>query len=351
MFSFAMIPMVFPTLIMFFAAMNPTWECVPGNVICTSNATFPADNHTRCSMPRGAWRYTEPDTFSIVTQFDLSCSRQWMIYLTTSIFFFGWLVGSMVTGWAADMYGRKTILYPCLAMVIFFGFLSAFATNIWFFVVCRFLTGFIYPGTTVQMSIILSELVGQKYRPVLVFVYWGFFSIGLIVLGLKSYLIRNWRTLFIICTLPYTIILGFYFFTPESIRWLLSRGDKKKAMRILRGIAKFNKRELSGDFDLSHEKGTDHCKPNPTDLFKPRSRALTSLIQGKPITLTLNQKYILSFNYSDSREAKKMVQFSMKIFGQFEKLLIREMQYNLFRFFVCKIGQKKPLKDIHREGR
>ena len=92
MFCFALTPMTFHTLIMYFAALNPAWECVPGDSICTTNGTFLADNNARCSMPRESWRYTQPETYSIVTQFDLYCSREWAIHLTTSIFFVGWTV-------------------------------------------------------------------------------------------------------------------------------------------------------------------------------------------------------------------------------------------------------------------
>ena len=281
MFAFALIPMTSHTLIMYFAALNPPWECTPGDSMCTRNGTFSSDDNTRCSMPRDSWRYTQPTSFSVVTEFDLSCSRQWFIYLTTSIFFFGWLIGSVFIGWAADLFGRKTILYPCLALVTIIAFASSFATNIWFFVVGRLFTGIFYAGTTVQMFIILVELVGPKYRAAAGIGYWGFFSAGLFVMGLKAYFIPNWKTLYIASTIPYIIIIVFCFFTPESMRWLQSRGRDEEALEIFKRIAKFNKKELPEDIQLSKHNTANDVKSNPMDLFRPRATAVSTLIQGK----------------------------------------------------------------------
>ena len=63
------------------------------------------------------------------------------------------------------------------------------------------------------------------------------------------------------------------------MRWLHARGEIDKAMAILRRIAKFNKREIPEDVTLT--KPEAYQKPNPIDVFRPQSRAVSSLIQGK----------------------------------------------------------------------
>ena len=126
----------------------------------------------------------------------------------------------------------------------------------------------------------IAELVGQKYRPGAGIGLWAFFTAGLMILGLKSYLIPDWKTLYIVCSMPYMIILSFWFFTPESMRWLHARGETSKAMDILKRIAKFNKKEIPEDVTLSPAVLVGHKKPSPVDVFRPRSRAVSSLIQG-----------------------------------------------------------------------
>lgn len=191
LFCFLIVPRTFQILIMYFAAMNPTWKCVSNSSICLLNGTFSSDDDTRCSMPRSEWEFTEPKEFSIVTQFDIYCDSEWQIYMTTSILFIGWTIGAIVIGWVADNYGRTKILYPCLMTTLLVGLLSAFMPEIYSFVVCRFVIGFFAPGAGVQMFILISEFVGYKYRPMAGILLWFFFTIGLCLLGLKAYFIRQ----------------------------------------------------------------------------------------------------------------------------------------------------------------
>ena len=59
------------------------------------------------------------------------------------------------------------------------------------------------------MFVMASEFVGEKYRPLCGILLWAFFAVALIMLGVKAYLIRQWKTLFIVCTAPYIFTLAF----------------------------------------------------------------------------------------------------------------------------------------------
>ena len=231
-------------------------------------------------MARASWEYTQPDDYSIVTQFDIYCSQEWMIHLTTSIMFIGWIPGAIFLGWLGDNYGRKIVLFPSMAVVIIVGFLSAFSPNISVFIVSRFIVGFFIPGTAVQMFVLISEMVGQKYRPAAGISIWLFFTIGLCIMGLKAYLVPHWRTLYIICHAPYIFVLLFWWHVPESVRWMHARGDVDKAMSTCKKIAKFNKKEIPGHVTLAPPTSDDVEKSSPMDLFRTRKRAMMTLIQG-----------------------------------------------------------------------
>ena len=54
--------MIFPqnyqVLIMYFAALTPTWRCI-ANTSCPFNGTLSSDNTAGCTLARNEWEYTE----------------------------------------------------------------------------------------------------------------------------------------------------------------------------------------------------------------------------------------------------------------------------------------------------
>ena len=278
-FCIMIIPQTLQVLIMYFAALSPPWKCVANSTICLFNTTLKNDDTSRCRMPRSEWEYTEPKEYSIVTQFDINCSKEWQVHLTTSIFFIGWGIGAIVLGWVADNYGRKIVLFPSTAILIIVGFINAFIPNVSLFIICRLIAGFFTPGTSVQMFILISELVGEKHRPFAGIILWLFFTLSLCILGLKAYLIRQWKLLFIVCTAPYLIVLIFYKFVPESVRWLRLQGKTERMMNIFERIAKWNKKTIPTDVSIEPVAGNSH-KSSPKELFQTRKTAVSTCIQG-----------------------------------------------------------------------
>ena len=52
-------------------------------------------------------------------------------------------------------------------------------------------------------------------------------AFGCALLGLKAYLLQNWVYLSVVCSAPFLPMLCFYFFVPESIRFLRVKGGSK----------------------------------------------------------------------------------------------------------------------------
>lgn len=94
-------------------------------------------------------------------------------------------------------------------MVIVIGFVGVFSPNFWLFLTTRIIVGFFTPGTGVLMFVMASEFVGDKYRPLSGIILWAAFTLALVLLGVKAYFIRQWKTLFIVCTAPYIFVLSF----------------------------------------------------------------------------------------------------------------------------------------------
>ena len=176
---------------MYFAALSPTWQCAANSTSCLSNATFASGDRSRCAMKREDWVYTQPHDFSVATQYDLVCSNEWIISLTSAIFFIGWIFGSIVLGWIADRFGRKTVYFPCAAVMIVSGFISAFSPSIVIFLIFRFISGFTKPGTSLQAYILISEIVDGSHRALAGMLIWAAFTFAVCIVGVKAYFIRE----------------------------------------------------------------------------------------------------------------------------------------------------------------
>lgn len=244
-------PPTFPSLIMYFAALTPSWRCAANSTVCNSTQIFPDDDLRRCDMQRHDWEYTEAKGFSVVTQFDVGCSDHWLVYLTTSVYFVGMAFGSILMGWLGDKFGRKRVLFPSMFLLCFVGSISVFVPNIEWFLVTRFLVGVFRSGTSVFMILIASELTGSKYRPVAGSTLRMILPIANCILGVQAYYIQGWKLLFVVCAAPYIITVCFYKLIPESMRWLRLNGRQDKVIEIFQKIAKYNKKVIPPNLKLA----------------------------------------------------------------------------------------------------
>ena len=146
----------------------------------------------------------------MVFQFDLVCSRGFLAWLANAILFFGWAVGAIILGLVADKYGRKSVLFPSVLVVLLVTFAMAFAKVFWVVAFCRFIVGFFEAGCFLSMFVLATELVGPEKRALAGTMVWFYFTAALIILGLKAYFVRNWRTLLILSSAPWIFTLAFW---------------------------------------------------------------------------------------------------------------------------------------------
>ncbi|XP_051732678.1 solute carrier family 22 member 4 isoform X3 [Ctenopharyngodon idella] len=198
------------------------------------------------SIPREAcmdgWEYDKGTYIStIVTEWDLVCSDDWRVPLTTSLFFCGVLTGSMISGPISDRFGRKIVLFITMMIQTVFTLIQCFSPSWLIFCLLFFIAGMgqisNYLAAFALGMEILSPSIRNLYSTLGVCL---FFSIGYMMLPLTAYFLRDWRTLLLVLTIPGFFCIALWWFIPESPRWLLSQGRVDEAEAILRKAAKMN---------------------------------------------------------------------------------------------------------------
>nr|KAF6448788.1 hypothetical protein HJG63_017732 [Rousettus aegyptiacus] len=134
-------------------------------------------------------------------QWNLVCEEDWKMPLTSSLFFVGVLLGSFVSGQLSDRFGRKSILFPTMAVQTGFSFSQIFSINWEMFTVLFVIVGMGQISNYVVSFILGTEILGKSVR--IIFSTLGvciFFAVGYMLLPLFAYFIRDWRMLLLALT-------------------------------------------------------------------------------------------------------------------------------------------------------
>ncbi|XP_067097482.1 solute carrier family 22 member 2-like isoform X2 [Osmerus mordax] len=228
---------------------------------------------------RNGWEYDYDGRESFVTEFDLVCGQAWLVDMYQATLNIGFLVGSIAIGYLADRFGRKVSFLMSNLLNGIAGILVAVAPNYASLLVFRTLYGFGVKGGWVAGYVLITEIVGVEYRRTVGVIYQMFFSVGILILPLLAYYIKDWRWLQVVITVPYIVFLAYYW-------WLLSQGKARKAVEITEAIAKENNKTLSKNIETMRDDNAHSSTASFMDLIRtPRMRKHT---------------FILSFNWFTS---------------------------------------------------
>ena len=162
--------------------------------------------------------------------------RQHTEGLIGSSIFVGFFVGSLIFGYVADRFGRRLPFLITLALMIMCNGLSAVFVSLPALTVLRVITGVGIGGVAPCAYTLMAEFLPTRSRGRWSVVFQGWFSIGVMLVGLVSYLVPlvtgRWRILFAGSTaLPALALLLALCFLPESPRYLLGCADPAKRRR------------------------------------------------------------------------------------------------------------------------
>jgi MFS transporter, SP family, arabinose:H+ symporter len=154
----------------------------------------------------------------------------------------GTVLGSLVGSWPTDRFGRKKTLLWIGALFIVGSVWSALATEVYGFMMARFLGGIAIGVSTVAAPLYISEISPPESRGRLAGMFQFNIVFGILVAFVSNSVLAGmgdsaWRWMLGIMAVPSLLYTLACFMIPESPRWLLSRkGDRAGGLAVLKLI-------------------------------------------------------------------------------------------------------------------
>jgi sugar porter (SP) family MFS transporter len=153
----------------------------------------------------------------------------------------GCVIGALFIGKPGDKFGRRYML-KIMAALFFLSLLGAgLATNVWIFIVARFMGGLAIGGASVLTPMYISEVSPPKLRGRLVATSQLAIVTGILVAFFSDYIIDSllngsWRWMFLAGVFPSALFFILLFFITRSPRWLVKIGREQEAMEVIRRV-------------------------------------------------------------------------------------------------------------------
>ncbi|MBT0810927.1 sugar porter family MFS transporter [Litoribacter ruber] len=164
----------------------------------------------------------------------------WYHGLAVAIALYGTVLGALFGGLPSDLYGRKKVLLWIGVLYFISALGSAMATEVYSFMLFRFLGGLGVGASSVVAPMYISEIAPAKDRGKLVALYQFNIVFGILMAYFSNYLIGititidAWRYMLGVEAIPALIYTLLVFKVPESPRWMvLKKGNTAVALEIL----------------------------------------------------------------------------------------------------------------------
>ncbi|XP_062598101.1 solute carrier family 22 member 4-like [Saccostrea cucullata] len=254
---FSKVSITWSLLIMAFAGAAPDWWCVYSNTTdvhstvnysSISNTTMTSPAHDvflaskTCSPPingSSCQAFVFDDSMrTIISEWGLICDKKWVTATVSSVQMAGLLISGFLGGQLADLLGRKPTFFVSLFILAASNIVAGFSQSWLMFAVIRFIIGL---GCGAYLTVFYTfsvEFTPTKFRPIqLAIPDW---SIWAALLGLCSYLLKDWSSLHILTGVLTGLSLLSWWIVPESFRWLVSHDKLAEADRVIKKIAHMN---------------------------------------------------------------------------------------------------------------
>ncbi|KAJ8723078.1 hypothetical protein PYW08_002990 [Mythimna loreyi] len=185
-----------------------------------------------------SWVYE--NYLTIVPEYGLAC-QEWKRTLVGTIHNVGVFVAIPTTATISDAYGRRIALIGTAVLPAFFGMARAFCNNYVLYLVLEFIEALVGNGTYSTAFIIGLEIVGLKMRVIGGNIMHISFATGQVICAIIAWAVPYWRTYLLVIFTPSLLFFVYAFFVEESVRWLIAKGKRDEAVRIILKMARINR--------------------------------------------------------------------------------------------------------------
>lgn len=175
---------------------------------------------------------------SIQTEFDLSPAAKGFV---VSSLLLGAAVGVAVAGRLADRWGRKPMLLITAIIFAIGGLVAAFAPSVAMLVIGRFVMGLGVGASSSVVSVYLVEVAPTRHRGKIGSLGQLMVVVGILVAYIVGYALQPidaWRLMMGLSIIPAVAISLGFLLTPETPRWLVSRGRFTEAVTSLKRLGR-----------------------------------------------------------------------------------------------------------------
>ena len=231
-----------------------------------------------------------------VTDWDLVCSEQWKVGLSSSMYMVGLMLGSIVVGYLSDRFGRRPSLLVMIVLSTVSCVAGVFCPEFWSYTMTRVIIGLGAQGLFIIGFSLSIEIVGAKetlpyldwitYKVVLANFIHIPFALGQALLTLLAYYFNDWRRLQLCMSVITALQLIAWFFTPESPRWLFAKNRVEKATELVLEGSRKNKKPLLTSLLLALENYTEENE-STKEISKPDTIGFTNLFHRPQLFQTI----------------------------------------------------------------
>jgi len=186
----------------------------------------------------------------------------------------GIFVGGLVFGWLTDKVGRQTMYVADLIVFVVASVLQFFVEGPLALLALRLIMGIAIGADYAIGPALLAEFVPRKQRGTLLASLNAVWTVGFVAAFVIGYFLQGlgadaWRWMLASSAVPAALILLLRIGTPESPRWLISKGRVEEARQIV-------KEYIHPDADIEDIVADSQVQTSYRELFSRRWRKRTA---------------------------------------------------------------------------
>ncbi|XP_073819662.1 solute carrier family 22 member 19-like [Musca autumnalis] len=204
---------------------------------------------------------------SLVTEFDLVCSRQLLVSVTQSFHALGALIGGfMALNLLKSVSPKSLMLYGMIGQIIcgnLTGLVSTFVLHVFYRCLTSMFCAFMYTSG----QVILSDITAGKQRTMTIILSELFSSIGLILLPGISIFFNSWSHLYVAISSSLLLLVIPHRWIADSPRWLLQHQKIDRTLKVLLESAAFNNHSIPLDLEKRLENLAKDLQKKPKTSY------------------------------------------------------------------------------------